>query len=336
MNIGLIGYGAWGSHHADAIVETPGLDLVSVCARSTESRRAAAEKLGVPVVADYHELLATPGLDAVDIVLPTHLHHEVTAAALQSGKHVLLEKPMAFTPAECADLVGIARASGKVLYAGHEMRHSTQWGRIRQIIEHGDIGTPGYATIDLWRRPYRTGSDNWRYDPKRVGSWILEEPIHFFDLGCWWLREAGKASSIYARAGRLNTTPPGLWDNMSSIVNFESGAHLTVTQSLAICEHHMTAKVVGDRGAVLAAWDGEMDRTTHPACSLKLVVNGRLEELRIEPSGEFFELRTQFAHFLAVCRGETRPVITPEEAALAVAVCWAAERSIQTGMPESL
>jgi myo-inositol 2-dehydrogenase/D-chiro-inositol 1-dehydrogenase len=335
MKIGLIGYGAWGTHHADAIRETAGMELAGVCARSEESVAAAREKLRVPAMRDYGELLALPGLDAVDVVLPTHLHLGVAAAALRAGKHVLLEKPMALDPAQCQELIAAARTSGKTLYIGHEARLSTQWGQMRSLIEQGAIGRAQYATIDLWRRPYRLGSDGWRWDPRRVGSWVLEEPIHFFDLVCWWLREAGRPESVYARASRLPTTPEGLWDNMAAIFSFESGAHATVTQTLAAAEHHQTAKVVGDGGALLAFWDGEQDRTTHPVASLKLCRDGRLEEMAIghEGTGEFFELRTELSHFLAVCRGETQPMITPAEAALAVSLCHAAEQSIRSRIP---
>jgi predicted dehydrogenase len=98
----------------------------------------------------------------------------------------------------------------------------------------------------------------------------------------------------------------------------------------------MSAKVVGTTGAALAFWDGEMDRTEHPTCSLKLVRDGRIEEIPIAPSGELFELRTEIRHFAAVIRGETAPAITPEEASLAVALCEAAERSIQSGTVEAL
>jgi len=336
MKIGLIGYGAWGSHHASAIAESGEFEITAVCSQSEPSRRAASDKLHVPTYADYRELLARPELDAVDIVLPTHLHREVASAALQAGKHVLLEKPMTATQADCRTLIDLARSSGKILYIGHELRHSTQWGRMRGMIGEGSVGTPQYATIDIWRRPYRLGASGWRYDPLRVGSWTLEEPIHFFDLGCWWLREAGRPVAIYARGASRPSSPPGLWDNLSAIVSFESGAHLTVTQSLATAEHHMSAKVVGTTGAALAFWDGEMDRTEHPVCSLKLVREGRLEDIPIAPSGELFELRTQLRHFAAVIRGEAAPVITPEEGALAVALCEAAERSIQSGGVETL
>jgi myo-inositol 2-dehydrogenase / D-chiro-inositol 1-dehydrogenase len=336
MNIGLIGYGAWGSHHASAISESGEFEIVAVCSRSETSRQTASEKLRVSTHADYRELLARADLDVVDIVLPTHLHREVASAALAAGKHVLLEKPMAATQADCRTLIDHARSTGKVLYIGHELRHSTQWGRMRGLIEEGSVGTAQYATIDIWRRPYRPGASGWRYDPQRVGSWTLEEPIHFFDLGCWWLREAGRPVSIFARGARRPSSPPGLWDNLSAIVSFESGAHLTVTQSLATAEHHMSAKVVGTTGAAVAFWDGEMDRTEHPLCSLKLIREGHLEHIPIAPSGELFELRAELRHFAAVIRGETAPAITPEEGALAVAVCEAAERSIQTGRVETL
>jgi myo-inositol 2-dehydrogenase/D-chiro-inositol 1-dehydrogenase len=331
VKIGLIGYGAWGRHHADSIAETGGLELAGVCARSEESRAAAREKFGAPVFGDYRELLAVPGLDAVDVVLPTDLHRETAGAALRAGKHVLLEKPMALTAAECAALIEDARAADRVLYVAHEFRLSTQWGAMRELIAEGAIGRALSVTIDLWRRPYRIGSERWRYDPRRVGSWVLEEPIHFFDLACWWLREAGPPVSVYARASRLPTTAEGLWDNLSAVLAFESGAHATITQSLAICEHHLAAKITGDRGALLAFWDGELDRTTRPQASLKLFRGAGLEEVPIAASGEFFELRAEMARFAASCRGEAPPAISPQEAALAVSICWAAEESIRTG-----
>lgn len=333
MKIGLIGYGAWGVHHAEAILSTPGLELGGVCAQSEATRAAAQSKTGAPVFSSYADLLAQPDIEAMDIVLPAHLHFEAASRALRAGKHVLLEKPMALTPDACGDLIEIAKQSQRLLYVGHELRHSTQWGRIRQMIESGEIGHAQFATIDLWRRPYRLGSGNWRYDSKRVGSWILEEPIHFFDLGCWWMRQAGRPETVYARGTRLPSTPAGLWDNFSAIISFGNGAHVTVTQSLAVCEHHLAAKAVGDRGAVLAYWDGEMDRVENPECSLLLSREGRLEELAVEPSGELHELRVQMAHFAAYCAGQVKPAITVGEAALAVAVCWAAERSIETGLP---
>lgn len=335
MNIGLIGYGAWGRHHADAITETRGLELAAICARSEDSRKAAREKFpGTLVTDNWREVINA--VEAVDIVLPTDLHRDAAGQALEAGRHVLLEKPMALNPAQCEELIALAERSRTVLFVAHEFRLSTQWGRIRDVIEQGAIGTPRYATIDLWRRPYRLGASNWRYDAPRVGSWVLEEPIHFFDLACWWLREAGRPVSVYARGSRHAGTPEGLWNDMSTVLGFANGAHATITQTLAVCEHHLSAKVIGEGGAVLAFWDGEMDRTLRPAASLKLFRGGKLEDLPIAPSGESFELRAELARFVAACEGRQELPITPREAALAVEICWAAEKSIGLCAPVSL
>jgi hypothetical protein len=104
----------------------------------------------------------------------------------------------------------------------------------------------------------------------------------------------------------------------------------------SICEHHLAAKVVGDTGAVLATWDGEMDRTLRPQASVKLFRGQALEEIPIAPSGESFELRAELARFAAACDGREALPITPREAALAVAICWAAEKSIGLCTPLSL
>ena len=316
MKIALIGHGAWGKHHEAALRENSAFDLAVVEAR------------------DWQAALDTPGLEAVDIVLPTDLHFTVAAEALSRGLHVLLEKPMAATAAQCEQLVALAGEAERTLLVGHEFRLSTQWGRMRRLIDEGAIGEVQAATLDLWRRPYREGSEQWRRNPARVGSWVLEEPVHFFDLVCWWMKESGAPQWVYARGSRLPGTPPGLWDNLTAVLEFETGAHATITQSLSVAEHHLTAKVMGSRGALIAAWDGEMDRTTEPRATLKLFDGERLGEIAIEASGEWFELRAEIAHFAQVCAGEAEPVISPAEAARAVAICEAAERSIRSGEAE--
>ena len=318
MKIALLGHGAWGKHHADALRENSAFELAAVATR------------------DWQAALATPGLEGVDIVLPTDMHFEVAAEALRRGLHVLLEKPMAATSEQCEQLIELAQDSGRTLLVGHEFRLSTQWGRIRRLVDEGAVGEVQAVTIDLWRRPYREGSEQWRLDPARVGSWVLEEPVHFFDLACWWMKESGAPQWVYARGSRLPGTPDGLWNNLSAVLEFETGAHATLTQSLSVMEHHLSAKVLGSRGALMATWDAELDRSTDPRATLKLFDGERIGEIAIEASGEWFELRAEVAHFAAVCRGDEDPIITPTEAARAVSICEAAERSIRSGEAERI
>src|SRR5690242_20383467 len=98
LRCGLIGYGAWGTHHARAISSVEGAQLAAIAARSAESvARAKADHPSAKVYSDYREMLAKEDLDLCDIVLPSDLHYTVSAAVLEAGKHLLLEKPMALS-----------------------------------------------------------------------------------------------------------------------------------------------------------------------------------------------------------------------------------------------
>src|SRR4051812_12992835 len=92
---GLIGYGAWGQHHARVITSVEGAHLVAIAARSEASvAKARADHPDARVYADYRDMLAREELDLCDVVLPSDLHYEVSRAVLESGRHLLLEKPM--------------------------------------------------------------------------------------------------------------------------------------------------------------------------------------------------------------------------------------------------
>ena len=335
VRFALVGFGAWGSHHARAIVESPGAELVAIAARSEKSQAAAREAHpGVRVVSDYRELLTDASIEVVDVVLPSHLHHRVGCDVLSSGKHLLMEKPMALCEAECDDLIRIAREKGRLLAVGHEFRLSSLWGRVKQMIDEGAIGEPKYLLIELWRRPYRLGADGWRYDIKRVGNWILEEPIHFFDLARWYFSSVGPPASVFARASANRPEHPELQDNFSAILNFPNGAYGVIAQTLSAFEHHQVVKITGTRGALWASWSGALDRTFHPTFSLKHFDGEKVHDIAIEKTtGEVFELVDEItAMCAAVCDGTPLPA-SGEDGRWSVAMCLRAQESVDTGKP---
>lgn len=171
MRFGLIGFGAWGKLHAEAIRKAPGAELAAIACASEASAQAARDAYPqARVDRDWRALVADPSLEAVDIVVPNHLHAEMAIAALDAGKDVLLEKPMASTIAECDEILAAVRRTGRVLSIGHEFRISTQWGFIKRLIAAGEIGDLLYANVSLFRFPYRQGSGGWRYGRDTVGS----------------------------------------------------------------------------------------------------------------------------------------------------------------------
>ena len=153
MRFGLIGYGAWGRQHAVAIEKAPGASVAAIACRTEASATIAQRDLPrAAVYLDYRRLLDRADIDAVDVVVPNHLPAEIGVAALERGKDVLLEKPMAPTLAECDRLIAAAGRSGRVLSIGHELRLSKQWGRVKALLDAGAIGEPCREIAPLGRR----------------------------------------------------------------------------------------------------------------------------------------------------------------------------------------
>jgi len=338
VRFGLIGFGAWGQCHAGAIDKTAGAEIAAICARSETSCQAAREAYPeAEVFSDYRRLLEQEDLDVIDIVLPSHLHHEVASAALASGKHLLLEKPMTLSVEHCDDLLRLARENDRLLAVGHELRLSPLWGRVKEMLNDGFLGEPKYVLVELSRNPYRQGADGWRYDIERVGNWVLEEPIHFLDLARWYLSSAGEPTTVYATANSCQPEHPELQDNFSAIVNFSGGAYAVVTQTLAAFEHHQTVKIAGTKGALWAGWSGAMDRTRHPTFFLKAFDGENLNDISIDNiPGELFELEAEMEMMVHAVR-DGQPIACPgEDGKWSVAMCLAAGRSVETGEPVAM
>ncbi|MBI5767451.1 MAG: Gfo/Idh/MocA family oxidoreductase [Verrucomicrobia bacterium] len=336
IRFGLVGFGAWGQFHAQAIAGNPAAQLTAIVAPSAASRAAAARAHpAARVFADHRQMLAEVKLDLVDIVTPSHTHRAIAMDALHAGCDLLLEKPIATTLEDGRAIVAQAARSGRRIAVGHELRLSSQWGGIKRVIERGTIGEPHYVLVELSRRPYRLGADGWRYDAARVGSWVLEEPIHFFDLARWYLADAGEPVELYARGKAREASRPGLFDNFSAMFSYANGAYAVVSQTLAAFEHHQTVKVAGSRGALWAGWSGAMDRTLEPTCFLRVFDGERIEEVPLanHSSGEVFELREEIARCVQMVRGEAAPVASGRDGLWSAGLCLLAEQSIREGRP---
>lgn len=335
IRFALAGFGAWGKFHAQSIAGNPDARLVAITAPSETSREEARRLYPeAHIFADSLEMIAQAEFDIIDIATPSHTHREIALAAMQRGKHVLLEKPMAITLDDCKAIVAGARDHGVHLAVGHELRLSSQWGRIREIIDAGTIGDPQYVLVELSRKPYRLGASGWRYDQSRVGSWVLEEPIHFFDLARWYLQSSGDPVELHAYANSRDSQRPTLFDNFSAMFKYANGSYAVVSQTLAAFEHHQTVKVSGTKGALWAAWSGALDRTLEPEYFLKVFDGENLETVKLEKhSGEVFELREEIAQCVEMIRTGKPPAATGLDGLWSAGLCLVAEESIRQNKP---
>lgn len=332
IRFGLIGYGLFGAHHAVAIAECGSAELAAIAVRSPESQQtASAAHPQAAIYGDYRELLARDDIDIVSVVAPNRLHYQMGRAVLEAGKHLLLEKPMALDVANCDELIALATEKQRTLAIGHELRLSSLWAGAKRLIDEGAIGQPLHVLIELSRFPYRQGSEGWRYDIDRVGSWILEEPIHFFDLARWYLSSCGEPISVYARANSRHADDPRLLDNFSAIVNFPDNSYAVVSQTLSAFGHHQTAKITGTEGAIWAWWSASDARSGKPTFGLRYGLGEDVTELTFEkPTGELLELADEIAAVAACVRSGEQPPCTGNDGKWSTLLCLTAEESVAT------
>lgn len=332
--IALAGFGAWGQMHARALKAIEGAEIVAVYCHGENSARAAAEHLpAVPRFDDYEKMLAAGGFDVVDVTVPNHVHSRFACLALDAGAHVFLEKPVGLSLTQCDDVIAAAERTGGLVAVNHELRVSHQWKTVRDIVAAGDIGPVRYQHLSLFRHKFRQGSGGWRYDPDKVGSWVLEELVHFFDLVMWYAAENGRPARVRTVG---NGGENGLVRNFAATLEWADGSAAVLSQCLSGFEHHTLLEIAGDRGAVRTWWAGAMDRTLHPDFALKVQRGGQQPEtVAIPRSGEVFELEENLRRALAGFR-EGRSIFSPAEARLAVEVCLAADEAYRTGKPKDL
>jgi myo-inositol 2-dehydrogenase/D-chiro-inositol 1-dehydrogenase len=186
--------------------------------------------------------------------------------------------------------------------------------------------------IELWRNPYRQGAGGWRYNIKQVGNWILEEPIHFFDLARWYFAKAGEPVSVYAAASHKRDDHPELQDNFSATLRFPNSGYAVISQTLAAYEHHQVVKLTGTKGALWASWSGAADRTFHPTFSLKYFNGGKVEDITPQKiTGEVYELEDELANMVSAARGGPMHCATGLDGRWAVAMCLRAQESVDSG-----
>ena len=161
LRVGIIGAGV-GRAHAEGYAALPRVELAAIAGLDDARVQELATKYHVPrTYREYTDLLAQPDIDAVSIAVPNALHAPVTIAALQAGKHVLVEKPLARSAAEGQAMLDAAKVANKILMISfnHRQRSDVQW--LRQYVEAGGLGRIYYAKAYWMRRKGIPGLGSW-------------------------------------------------------------------------------------------------------------------------------------------------------------------------------
>ncbi len=212
LNVGIVGFGFMGRMHYRCWKARADARIVAICdanrnivedAKKAVGNIAGAEPVDFTGIAVYHdldEMLAKSKLDAVSITLPTPAHPESTARALAAGVHVLCEKPMALTTAECDRMIADARASGRILQIGHCIRFWPEYAVAKALVEKGEHGKLVALSLRRLATTPTWSADNWLLNEARSGGLVLDLHIHDADY-VHHLLGLPRAVSSFAAAG---------------------------------------------------------------------------------------------------------------------------------------
>ena len=253
LNLALVGLGRIGRKHAQTLVfRTPGCVVSRVCALTTDEQAFARDTLGISAIdADYAQTLADPAVDAVFLTTPTACHAEQIIAALEAGKHVFCEKPIALNVADCLRVEAVARQHPSLIVCiGFVRRWDPSYTDAKRMIDAGEIGVP------FMIRSQTADKDEWAEfqiaGVPQSGGIFLDMAIHDVDLVHWLsgaaVQEVYALGGAYAHAGFAEVKDA---DNVSALCRLSNGAmaNLSVSRT-AIAGHDTYTEIHGTRGVI--------------------------------------------------------------------------------------
>ena len=284
IKTGVIGTGFIGPAHVEALRR---LGFVEVAALAEAGQELAEEKAAMLSVGkaygDYRDLLADPEIQVVHNCTPNFLHFEITRAALEAGKHVVSEKPLAMTSEESAELVRLAKEKGLVNAIDFNYRYYALVQQARAMVEQGELGDRIYAVHGSYLQDwlYLDTDYNWRLEPERSG-----ESRAVADVGSHWMDlmqfiTGARITSVYGDLATIHPIrkkplieietyagkelQPGEYEEMpihtedyaTVLLKFDNGARgaMTVCQVAAGRKNRLYFEIDGSKCAV--AWDQE-------------------------------------------------------------------------------
>ncbi|MBI2887021.1 MAG: Gfo/Idh/MocA family oxidoreductase [Chloroflexi bacterium] len=275
LRIGIVGATpgvGWGPRaHIPAYRALPEVELTAVCTAHPETARAAAEEFGIAEhYADYRELVRSPSVDAVAVVTRIVLHHPITAAALEAGKHVYTEWPLGVDARQAAESLELARSKGLRHIVGLQSRFAPPLLRLKELLREGYIGRP----LTFHMSMFLPGALQPRPSAyafiakKEAGAGALSiSGGHAIDALCWLLGDIQALSAQVSTqvrewtlpdtGQRVEVTTP---DNVGFVAHFRNGAVGTVQLSnTATAGPGFRLEVYGTDGKLGAASSGMVE-----------------------------------------------------------------------------
>jgi predicted dehydrogenase len=333
IRVGVLGAGFMGTPHARAFARIPDVQVVGIFSRSVEKASVLAREVGAEPFSDPMKLATDPRVDAISVTLPTQVHREYSVAALEAGKHVLVEKPMAVTVEECDAMIAAARQAKRILMVAHVLRYWPEYVALVQYVKSGALGKPLIATAKRLAGPPRWAE--YYLHPEWSGGGVVDMQIHDVDTLNWLF---GAPRTVYAR-GQCSPETGG-WDVALTLLDYGGATGFAEASVMQAPEYPFTMalSVLCERGSVefsFRAGGVQVDSRDQAGTSLVIYETGKEPRALAFTPGDGYDNEVR-AFADCVRSGQPPEGGTGAQGRLALATSLAARKSIETGQVVSL
>lgn len=346
LGMAVIGVGARGTKTVRDAVSLPSVGLVVGCEPQPDRADRARQEFGIQVEPDWSTMIGRDDIQLVYVATPNDQHEEVACAAMEAGKSVLLQKPMAHNIDACRHIMQVQKETGAFLQIGFECRYSLLYSRAKEILSSGQVGRIRNFHMDYFQSLWHVWLDHaggWKWLGERSGGLIAEKLSHYIDLFQWYTNSVVTEVDTFAAEPVLSyfkTT-----DTVHVGMRTENGAAGVITFSFCRAStaekdqaegvdgggtgHCIEQTLIGEKGSlhlhdsrVLDLYLYDSDGQTRPYLATSHQFQEDPWDLVHNTHGELADVVRR------VATGEP-PSLAPEVAYQVFEVCFAAEESIR-------
>ena len=255
LKVAMLGMGGISGAHRSAWKQFEDAKVIACCDIRPEKADAAAEDLGCKAYYHYEDMAANEQYDILDICLPTYLHAEYAIKALNAGKHVLCEKPMAINPTQCRMMIDAAKANGKKLMIAQCLRFWPAYEQLKKLVDSGEWGKVVSAMFFRGGATPIWSYQDWLRKKEKSGGCLLDQHIHDVDMINWLF-----GTPEYVSTSAVNTIPGSGYDAVSTNYYYADGKVINAQDDWTIngdgFGFEMIFRVNFEKGAAILTRDG--------------------------------------------------------------------------------
>lgn len=270
VRVAVIGTGFGSAVHIPALAHVDHTELVAVCSRRQERASRIAAQYDIPTAStDWRDIINDPGVDAVVIATPPYLHHQMVITAIEAGKHVLCEKPLARNLAETRDMAKLAQSAKVVAMVNHQFRYLPIRMRVKELIDEGYIGEPHAVSMIVFNSQLADPDGKrfgWLMESDKAGGMLRASGSHYIDSLRWWLGDIHAVAGITGTMVKRRRLPDSTStasvdadDNFAFLLRFANGALGSVHySSTAPTDAGESITITGSEGMLIVEGDNEL------------------------------------------------------------------------------